>query len=193
MNLAAEAAEELHLSPSPIKALASMSPREIASDVVSSTIGFVTRYARDALDQAIEIQTNRDTPLGLATLRLVEWAQTGEGMSPREAGDALDLVASTIYASAHLCTGTVLLLERSSDPTLEIEVALNAAACRLALAQGRPVHERWLAAIDGVSPMRIRALVATDVLQRPEIGMRFGGITGASAKKYLKKRGRRGF
>lgn len=140
----------------------------------------------DEIDEASALETT----IGQTMALLTEWAKRGQnvdGWDLDRARGAVDEIRAALYS----CPGDpgvvhadVLEKNEHSDDADVVGVVLLAALGRFAIADKAPIQDRELAALASVTRPRISQLVGMDELRRAPSG----GITCASAKKWLKSR-----
>lgn len=154
--------------------LADINPVGVANDVTSA----VTARAREL---SLLTQGDRATsPIFQAVAELARFAKTGEGMT--SAGDLLTKVERAYYGSA----AYRFIDSAPGDTLFWIGVVVQAAKARIHMAEDRPVPPRYLAALAGVHPSRIRTLSSGPCPTLCRSSKKRGAtITHASARAWL--------
>jgi len=141
------------------------------------------------------------TDLALTAATLCEYAQTGHGFDvENDAGAQADAANDGLLTLVLACddpsaetTAMPDLWTREQDTNDPLAIVGRAALARIALARGDDVQRAWLAALLGVTPQRIRTLIAEGMLAAKPVER--GGeeralspITHASASQWLRAR-----
>jgi hypothetical protein len=173
--------------------LASLSPDALARTVVGQVFDRLLSLEaslRSIVWVDVELPRHRDefesTALGVAVRRLVEFAQTGAGLSAEQASTDVELVGNALYGQASDGDSLRAAGRLADDADLEIPEGLLfiAALGRVHLLRDQPLKAKELAALSGVTPQQIRHVGKLGELRLVE-----GSALAEEASRWLLARG----